>query len=39
LQATSFFFITVLPKFEVTVELPPFSLTSDNEIHGTVKAK
>ncbi|ESO92217.1 hypothetical protein LOTGIDRAFT_162872 [Lottia gigantea] len=27
-----------LPKFEVKVELPPFGLHSDTEIHGTVKA-
>ncbi|XP_071088378.1 CD109 antigen-like [Haliotis cracherodii] len=29
----------VLPKFEVTVELPPYGLASDNDITATVKAK
>ncbi|XP_060578353.1 CD109 antigen-like isoform X2 [Ruditapes philippinarum] len=29
----------VLPKFEVSVELPPFVVTRDKEMHGTVKAK
>ncbi|KAL3876288.1 hypothetical protein ACJMK2_034153 [Sinanodonta woodiana] len=29
----------VLPKFDVTVELPPFILTSDKDVTGTVKAK
>ncbi|XP_062608191.1 CD109 antigen-like isoform X3 [Saccostrea cucullata] len=29
----------VLPKFEVTVELPSFALSSDTSIQGTVKAK
>ncbi|XP_067663567.1 CD109 antigen-like [Haliotis asinina] len=27
-----------LPKFEVTVDLPPFALTTDTELSGTVKA-
>ncbi|XP_022321696.2 CD109 antigen-like isoform X2 [Crassostrea virginica] len=29
----------VLPKFEVTVELPSFALSSDDSVTGTVKAK
>ncbi|KAL5016867.1 hypothetical protein ScPMuIL_006456 [Solemya velum] len=29
----------VLPKFEVTVDLPSFALTSDNHVTGTVSAK
>ncbi|XP_053374577.1 CD109 antigen-like isoform X2 [Mercenaria mercenaria] len=29
----------VLPKFQVNVELPPFVVTTDKEMHGTVKAK
>ncbi|XP_046542511.1 LOW QUALITY PROTEIN: CD109 antigen-like [Haliotis rubra] len=29
----------VLPKFEVTVELPPFVIENDNDITATVKAK
>ncbi|KAL4237870.1 hypothetical protein ACF0H5_002580 [Mactra antiquata] len=29
----------VLPKFEVKVELPPFVVTTDKEMYGTVKAK
>ncbi|XP_067661520.1 CD109 antigen-like [Haliotis asinina] len=29
----------VLPKFEVTVELPPFLIQTDNDITATVKAK
>ncbi|XP_063414101.1 CD109 antigen-like isoform X2 [Mytilus trossulus] len=29
----------VLPKFEVTVDLPPYGLTTDLMFHGTVKAK
>ncbi|XP_045170199.2 CD109 antigen-like [Mercenaria mercenaria] len=29
----------VLPKFHVSVELPPFVVTTDKEMHGTVKAK
>ncbi|XP_053387210.1 CD109 antigen-like [Mercenaria mercenaria] len=28
----------VLPKFEIKVELPPFVVTTDSEMHGTVKA-
>lgn len=33
------FFLLVLPKFEVTVDLPPYGLTTDLMFHGTVKAK
>ena len=32
------FTFSVLPKFDVKVELPPYVLTSDKEMHGTVKA-
>ncbi|XP_055954903.1 CD109 antigen [Patella vulgata] len=28
-----------LPKFEVIVELPPYGLRTETELHGTVKAK
>lgn len=34
-----FYHLTVLPKFEVTVTLPSFALTTDTTISGTVKAK
>ncbi|XP_060573011.1 CD109 antigen-like isoform X2 [Ruditapes philippinarum] len=29
----------VLPKFQVSVELPPYVVTTDKEMHGTVRAK
>ena len=31
--------ISVLPKFEVTVELPSYGLTADHEIVAKIKAK
>lgn len=32
-------FRSVLPKFEVTVELPAFALSADDNLMGTVRAK
>ena len=31
--------LSVLPKFEVTVDIPSYSLTSDASISGKVKAR
>lgn len=39
LNKTEDVFRSVLPKFEVAVELPPFALSSDDSLMGTVRVK
>ena len=33
-----FYFNSELPRFEVIIDMPSYVLTSDPDIHGTVKA-
>lgn len=39
MYSTFFCSISVLPKFEVSIELPSYVLIGESEVHGTVEAR